>query len=124
MNIVKIIKNWLKNKKERKYKEEYKKTYYWEFWGEINTRDTNHPYFQTIPLKTKSKLIIKWYDFVPYEIRTDYDTGGFQISSKQAEFLINGRSIPTRKTFDLNNAEDGIDLGCYLYGIPANATNK
>jgi hypothetical protein len=109
----------LKNKKERKLKEEYKKKYYWEFWGEINTRDTKHLYFQTIPVKTKSKLIIKWYDFVPYEIRTDYDNGGFQISSRQCEFLINGRSIPARNNFDLNNVEDGIDLCYYLYGIPS-----
>lgn len=112
----------MKNIKEIKHKEEYKKKYYWEFWGEINTEDTNHLYFQTVPVKTKSKLIIKWYDFVPYNVRTDYDNGSCQITSRQAEFLINGRSIPARNTFDLNNVGDGIDLCYYLYDIPSKET--
>lgn len=101
---------------KRKHKEEYKNKYYWEYWGEICSVDTNHPYFRKPPVKTKRRLIMKWYDIIPYHIRTE-SIEGYQISSGHVEFLINGRSIPARNSFDLNNVDVDVNLSYYLYGI-------
>ena len=102
---------------KRKPKETYEEKYHWEYWGEINSSDTSHPYFLERPVKTRRRLIMKWYDFIPYDIRADLQTGGFEVYSRQFEFLINGRSIPARNTFDLNNVGDDAELSRYFFGI-------
>jgi len=40
----------------------------WESWGEISSDDKSHPIFYNRPVKLRGKLIMKWYDFIPYSI--------------------------------------------------------